>query len=499
MERLFVGAGIAAGSALGGSGVVNGATGGGFLLLFAGFADERFAGETDLVALDGENFHENLVAELQLIANVADAMFGDFADVQEAVGAGEKLDEGAELREANDFAKIGLADFGAGGDVADHLQGRIAAGSAGGKDVHGAVFEDVNFDAGGFDDGPDLFAAGTDEVADLVLGNLQLEQARSVGGNLRTPRAQGLFHGVKNFETGLFRLRECFAHHLNADAENLDVHLQGGDAATRARDLEVHVAVVVFGASDVGEDGVFMIFANDEAHGNAGAGRLERHAGVHKGERTATDGGHRRGAVGLQNVGDQAHGVRKFFFGRKQIREGALGERPVADFAAAGAAKELYLTDAEGREVVVQHEALELILREEQVETLHIFLGAKSESGERLGFAARKERGAVNTREQADFASNLADFVKGAAIGTAALVENVVTEDVLAEAFKSALGESALLVHLLLGLFRDGFEDLILESINEVVAFFLRMLLGVYRVMEAVTVFFLEVLVNVFV
>src|SRR5438309_1621676 len=250
----------------------------------------------------------------------------------------------------------------------------------------------------------------------------------------RTSRTQGLFHGVEDLETGLFRLGERFAHHLNADAENLDVHLQSGNAAARARDLEVHVAVVVFGTGDIGEDGVFMILANDEAHGNAGAGRLERHAGVHKGQRTAADGGHRRGAVGLQDVGDQAHGVRKFFFGRKQIREGALGERTVADFAAAGAAKELYLTDAEGREVVVQHEALELILREEQVETLHVFLGAKSESGERLGFAASKKRRAVNAGEQADFASDLADLVKGAAVGTAALSENVVTEDVLAEA-----------------------------------------------------------------
>src|SRR6266849_5989979 len=132
MERLFVGAGIAAGSALGGDGVVGGATGGGSLLLFAGFADEGFARQADLVALDGENFHEDLVAELQLIANVANAMLGDFADMQEAVGAGEELDEGAELREANDFAEIGLADFGAGSDVPNHLQGGIAAGSAGG-------------------------------------------------------------------------------------------------------------------------------------------------------------------------------------------------------------------------------------------------------------------------------------------------------------------------------------------------------------------------------
>src|SRR6266852_1341241 len=179
MERLFVGAGIAAGSALGGSGVVDGATGGGFLLLFAGFADERFAGETDLVALDGENFHENLVAELEFVANVADAMLGDFADVQEAVGAGEKFDESAELREANDFAEIGLADFCASGDIADHRESGIAAGSAGGENVHGAVFENVNLDPSRFDDRADFLAAWTDEVADFVLRNLQLEQARS--------------------------------------------------------------------------------------------------------------------------------------------------------------------------------------------------------------------------------------------------------------------------------------------------------------------------------
>src|SRR5713226_5068876 len=251
MERLFGGAGIAAGSALGGSGVVDGPTGGGFLLLFAGFADERFAGEADLVALDGENFHEDLVTELQLIANVADAMLGDFADVQEAVGAGEKLDESAEFREANDLAEIGLADFGAGSDIADHLQGGVAAGSAGGEDVHGAVFEDVDLDAGSFDDGPDLLSAGTDEVADFVRGDTQLVETRRVSGNFLARGAERLFHGVENLETGFLRLREGFAHHGDADAEDLDVHLERGDACARARDIEVHVAVVVFGAGDI--------------------------------------------------------------------------------------------------------------------------------------------------------------------------------------------------------------------------------------------------------
>src|SRR5258708_35999288 len=98
------------------------AASGGSLLLFAGFADKGFAREADLVALDGENFHEDLVAELEFVANVADAMFGDFADVEKAVGAGEKFDESAVLREADGIAEKGLDEFGAGINVAVHRE-----------------------------------------------------------------------------------------------------------------------------------------------------------------------------------------------------------------------------------------------------------------------------------------------------------------------------------------------------------------------------------------
>src|SRR5229473_6057634 len=236
-------------------------------------------------------------------------MLGDFADVQEAVGAGEELDEGAELREANDFAEIGLADFGAGSDVANHLQGRIAAGSGGGENVDSAVLEDVDFDAGGFDDGPDLLAAGANEVADFVLRDFQFEEARGVGGNRGARLAEGLLHGVENLEAGFFRLREGFAHHADGDAQDLDVHLQRGDTRAGAGDFEVHIAVVVFGSGNVREDGVFLVVTNDEPHGDARASGLHGHAGVHQGERSAADGGHGRGTIGFQNVGDQAHGV----------------------------------------------------------------------------------------------------------------------------------------------------------------------------------------------
>src|SRR5439155_26335647 len=105
-------------------------------------------------------------------------MLGDFANMQETVGAGKKLDESAKFREANDFAEMGFADFGAGGDIANHLQGRVAAGSTGGEDVHGAVFEDVDLDVVCFDDGFDILASRSDYVDEFVLLSFTIEEVR---------------------------------------------------------------------------------------------------------------------------------------------------------------------------------------------------------------------------------------------------------------------------------------------------------------------------------
>ena len=71
----------------------------------------------------------------------------------------------------------------------------------------------------------------------------------------------------------------------------------------------------------------------------------------------------------------------------------------MADFATARTAQEFYFADAKGREIVVEHEAVELVLREEQVEALHVFLGAESEGSKGLRFAPREERGAVDAGE----------------------------------------------------------------------------------------------------
>ena len=311
--------------------------------------------------------------------------------------------------------------------------------------------------------------------------------------------AERLFHGVENLQASFLRLGQGFAHHADADAEDLDVHLKRGDACARAGDFEVHVAVMIFGAGDVGEDRILLVIANDQAHGDTSARSLQRNASIHEGQRAAANGGHRRRTVGFENVGNEAHGVREVRFGRKQVDERALRESAVADFAATRAAKEFHFANAERREVVVQHEAIELIVLEEQVEALHVFLGAEGESGESLRFAAGEERGTVHAGEQADFAGDMANLVEGAAIRTAACVQNVIAEDIFAEAFDGALGEGALFVHLLLGLFGDGLDDFFLQGINEVVALFLGMLFGIESIVKLRAVLFLEILVDGFV
>ena len=63
-----------------------------------------------------------------------------------------------------------------------------------------------------------------------------------------------LEHPGENRDAGVLRLGEGLLHDLAADAGDLDVHLQSGDALLRAGDLEVHVAQVVLRALDVGQD-----------------------------------------------------------------------------------------------------------------------------------------------------------------------------------------------------------------------------------------------------
>ena len=85
--------------------------------------------------------------------------------------------------------------------------------------------------------------------------------ARALGERLR--------HLAEDVQAAVLGLAERDLHDLLGDAGDLDVHLQRGDAAVRAGDLEVHVAEMILVAEDVGEHGEALAFL-DQAHGDAG-------------------------------------------------------------------------------------------------------------------------------------------------------------------------------------------------------------------------------------
>jgi hypothetical protein len=99
--------------------------------LLALLFQHRPAAQLNLVPFERQDFDQDLVAFLQLVANLFDARFGDLADVQQAVRTGEDLDERAEIDQPNHLAQIRLADLGRGRDIGDDLQRLFRRGFVG--------------------------------------------------------------------------------------------------------------------------------------------------------------------------------------------------------------------------------------------------------------------------------------------------------------------------------------------------------------------------------
>jgi hypothetical protein len=64
----------------------------------------RFARQPDAVAFNRQHLHQHLIAFLQLVADVANAMLRYFADVQQPVGARNDFDESSEIRQPRHLA-----------------------------------------------------------------------------------------------------------------------------------------------------------------------------------------------------------------------------------------------------------------------------------------------------------------------------------------------------------------------------------------------------------
>ena len=99
----------------------------------------------------------------------------------------------------------------------------------------------------------DRLAARADQQADLVRVDLRAQQPRGRSARCRLAAAEWPSASSAGSRSGPRGLGQRGADDLLADAVDLQVELDAGDAVLRAGDLEVHVAEVVFVADDVGQ------------------------------------------------------------------------------------------------------------------------------------------------------------------------------------------------------------------------------------------------------
>ena len=114
---------------------------------------------------------------------------------------------------------------------------------------------------------------------------------RGKAGEFAARGGQSLGHFTQHMQARLPGLTHGRAHDFRGEAGDLDVHLHGGHAVSRAGDLEVHIAKRVFIPQNVGKDDEFFAFL-DQSHGHAGDRRADGHARIHEREATPAHGGH---------------------------------------------------------------------------------------------------------------------------------------------------------------------------------------------------------------
>jgi hypothetical protein len=154
-----------------------------------------------------------------------------------------------------DLADVVLLSSGARGELFDDGDGLLRGLGRWRRSARGRRPR-LDLAAGLLDDGADHLAAGSDDVADLVDGDPHRDDARRVGTTCRHGApCRCLGHLAEDVQTGRsLAWASAGASPIGGRPSTLMSICKGGDALRRAGDLEVHVAVVIFLAGDVGED-----------------------------------------------------------------------------------------------------------------------------------------------------------------------------------------------------------------------------------------------------
>src|SRR5436189_140944 len=272
--------------------------------------DQRFPREPHPAALVHlEQLHPEVVALLHDILRLLGAAVLQLGDVQQSFDAGDDLDERAERGGALHHALVDPADFRLLHEPGYHVSRSLRRLAHARNRDHTRVLY-VDLGAGLLLNTADRLALGPDEVADFIGTDLNRDDARSVLGELRPRLGHRLMHDVQDTQARMLGLFERFADDLPVELLDLDVHLDRCHAVLRPSDLEIHVAEVILGAQNIGEDrGPFAV--GNQAHRDACARRLYRYAGVHQRERPRADRGHGRRAVRLEDFRHDAARIRE--------------------------------------------------------------------------------------------------------------------------------------------------------------------------------------------
>src|SRR5205809_4833777 len=183
------------------------------------FLQERLAAEANLSSwVDVDHLYQDLLALLQLVANVLDAVVRDFRHVEQAVGAGHDFDEGAEVGDALNFSQIGFVELRCGRQLLDDGYSLARRRLVGRRHVHASIVFDVDLYAGPLDDASDHLAARSDVVANLVDRAPDGDDARGERGDVRARRGKRFAHLLEDVQASPARLVESLAHDVGGDA-----------------------------------------------------------------------------------------------------------------------------------------------------------------------------------------------------------------------------------------------------------------------------------------
>ncbi len=138
--------------------------------------------------VEAQHLDLHLVADLDDIGRLADAVRRQLADVDEPVARAKEIDEGAEIDRFHHLAGEDHAELGLGDDAADPVDRGLRHRGVDRRDLDCAVVLDVDLGAGHLADLADHLAAGADHFADLVLRDVDYGDARRIPG--RPPRAR---------------------------------------------------------------------------------------------------------------------------------------------------------------------------------------------------------------------------------------------------------------------------------------------------------------------